>query len=313
MRQKCPNTVGKLKALCLTTGTRNCETLWRSFECLGHECHPHRYDDRPHDRHNELVDLALSLRPDVIIYIGAIEQSAHCKPVPTVETLLRLRDCAPSIHLCGDASDRPWWSWLTTYNERECFSVQVNMDGNSDTPISQFTNGLVLLSPMDVRPFHPKPWNDRGTKLGLVGGQGHTQRQQLILGLQQRGVLTFSDSSAERSYASMAELMCDTKITLNSPFNGTGDRMHVKGRVIEAGLAGCCLLEGYDSPTSRWFNPGQEYFEYQSLEHAIQIVNDTSDDHLCVVAQRFHSRVMTEHHPKTFWNKVLAKAGVSCP
>lgn len=302
-----------MKALCLITGTPNCETLWRSFECLGHECHPHRYDDRPHDRHNELVDLALSLRPDVIIYIGAIEQSAHCKPVPTVETLLRLRDCAPSVHLCGDASDRPWWDWLLKYDAAGCFSAQVSMDGNNETPISQFANGLVLLSPMDVRPFHPKSWNERTTKLGLVGGQGHSRRQALIMDLQRREILTFTDHNHGASYERMAELMCTTKVTLNSPFNGTGDRTHVKGRVIEAGLAGCCLFEGAESPTANWFTPGQDYLEYQNNEHVIQLINETSDEQLCTMAQRFHGRVMAEHHPQVFWAKVLAKAGVSCP
>lgn len=301
-----------MKALCLITGTPNCETLWRSFECLGHECHTHRYDDRPHDRHNELVDLALALRPDVIIYIGAIEQSPQCKPVPRIDILLRLKDCAPSIHLCGDASDRPWWDWLHNYNQAGCFSAQVSMDGNADTPISQFANGLVLLSPMDVRPFHSKAWEERTTKVGLVGGQGHTRRQHLILNLQRQGILTFTDHTLGSSYARMAELMCDTKITFNSPYNGTGDRTHVKGRVIEAGLAGSVLLEGIESPTAHWFNPGQDYLEYQSLEHAVQIVTDTPDDDLYAIAQRFHGRVMAEHHPQVFWSKVLAKAGVSC-
>lgn len=301
-----------MKALCLTTGTRNCETLWRSFECLGHECHPHRYDDRPHARHDELVDLARDLRPDIIIYIGAIEQSPECKPVPRPDIFLQLKECAPIVHLCGDASDKPWWSWLENYDRLQCFSAQVSMDGNFETPISHFSNGLVLLSPMDNRVFRPAPWEQRTTQFGLVGGQGHTKRQSMILELQRRGILQFSDSSFEKSYAVMAEIMNNTKITLNVPFNGTGDRMHIKGRVIEAGLAGCCLLEGECSPTASWFSPGLDYLEYDNLDRVVHLVNEIPDEQLQAMAERFHKRVVAEHGPDVFWAKVLKVAGIAC-
>lgn len=299
-----------MKALCLVTHSRDCENKWRSFESLGHECIEHRYDDRPHDRHKELIDLAKAVKPDVIIYIGAIEQY-HSNPVPSVDVLCGLREVAPSIHLCGDASDRPWWPWLEKYDTHQCFSTQVSMDGNLETPIAQFATGLVLLTPTDTRSFQSKSWAERSIKLGLVGGQGHTKRQSLIIELQRRGILAFSDTSVERSYASMAELMCNTKITLNVPFNGTGDRMHVKGRVIEAGLAGSCLLEGVGSPTANWFNTGEHYLEYDNLDRVIQLVNDTPDEQLQTMAKRFSNRVRVLHHPVVFWDRVLAKAGVS--
>jgi hypothetical protein len=184
------------------------------------------------------------------------------------------------------------------------------MDGNYETPIGRFPNGLILLSPMDVRPFNPRPWSERRTKLGLVGGIGHTNRHALISQLSAKGLLTFHNTDTERSYADMAETMCNTKVTLNSPFNGTGDRLHVKGRVIEAGFAGCCLMEGVGSPTSAWFQPGVDYLEYRDIEHAAWLINETPDDQLREMAARFHERIMIEHHPKTFWNKALTRAGV---
>ena len=298
-----------MKALCLVTATCNCEIMARSVEAAGHECIIEQYTNRPHDRHVELVTLAKLQKPDFIIYIGAIEQSAECLPVPSVDVLCSLNDVAPMIHICGDACDSPWWNWLNTYDQKQCFTVQVGIDGTTDNPIANFKNGMLLLTPVDCRVFNPLLWSERSIRLGMVGGLGHSRRHAAISTLSSQQLLSFTETYKQRPYAEMASIMCNTKLTLDNSDNGSGNGQHVKGRVIEAGFAGCCLLETRGSPTANWFTPGHEYIEYDSPGEVATIIN-RNDEELSLIAYKFRSRMIDEHHPKIFWDKVLHKAGL---
>ena len=74
------------------------------------------------------------------------------------------------------------------------------------------------------------------------------------------------------SYKEAAQYMANVRIMPNFAQTGSYERMHVKGRVIEAGLAGCLLLEQADSPTRDWFEAGVDYLPYQSMGQAKEIV-----------------------------------------
>lgn len=295
-----------MKALALITYT-DCENKWRSFACLGNEVRVEQYDNRPHDQHGQLVDLAKQVSPDIIIYVGAIEQY-HGRPCPQPDILRAINHVAPMVHICDDAADKPWWPVLEQYDREKCFSVQVAIDGVFETPIRTFENGMTLLTPIDFRPFKPKPWRERSIKAGMVGGLGYGPRQQYTEYLQKKGVLDFRQGPVGRSYDEMAEVMCDTKITYNYGMKGSCEGFHVKGRVIEAGFSGCCLLETKDSPTAKWFIPGLDYLEYENPDHAAQVITNTIDEKLQWMANRLHSKVVKEHHPAVFWKRVLEKA-----
>jgi hypothetical protein len=294
-----------MKVLALVTYT-DCENKYRSLQSLGHEVIVEQYDNRPHNRHAELIEMAKSVAPDFILYIGAIEQY-HGRPCPQPDILRAINQVSPMIHMCDDAADKPWWPSLEQYDREKCFTIQVAIDGVLDTPISSFNNGMTLLTPIDFRPFKPKPWNDRTIKTGMVGGMGYGPRQQGTEALQKRGVLDFRQGPIGRSYDEMAQIMCDTKITYNYGMKGSCEGFHVKGRVIEAGFAGCCLLETKDSPASKWFKPGIDYLEYENADDAAWIITNTADSSLQFMAHTFHNRVVKEHHPQVFWNKILEK------
>jgi hypothetical protein len=93
--------------------------------------------------------------------------------------------------------------------------------------------------------------------------------------------------------------------------NGTGDSVHVKGRVVETGWAGAALLERVNNCTSHWFSD-DEYIGYNDAEDAIRKISWAKDNDTAVkgIARRFHEKVEKLHHPRVFWNDVLAKAGV---
>lgn len=251
------------------------------------------------------MDSAWADVPDFIVYVGAYEPS-HGRPVPSPELLRRLRDAAPLILLCGDAADSPWWPVLEEYHRLQCFTAMVAIDGSYNTPIASFQEGITLLTPTDPRSFKPLPWDQRTIKLGMIGGTGH--RDKLIRELQARGLIDFRQGPIGRSYNDFAQLMCQTKLTLNCAETGTGKHLHVKGRVIEAGFAGSVVLEVKGSPLSNWFKPGVDYFEYSTLEDIIQVLN-LPDELLRDKASRLHQGMVTQHGPEVFWGKVLIKAG----
>jgi hypothetical protein len=148
-----------MHALFLVTYTEDCEKNWRSWKSIGNTCDVEVYDNRPHDRQKEIVAQAEAIKPQVIVYIGAIEKY-HRRPVLKSDILKRLRDIAPSIHICGDASDKPWWEWLMLYDAQECFSVQVSIDGSFDTPLADSDTGMIKLTPTDPSTFAPKYGNE---------------------------------------------------------------------------------------------------------------------------------------------------------
>lgn len=295
-----------MKVLALVTWTPNCEPFWRSLEALGHKVYVVRYDDRPHDRHGELVDYARSISADLIVFVGAYEPS-HGQPVPRPDVLRALREVAPSVLLCGDAADHPWWPVLEEYHRERCFTVIVGMDGQPESPIKNFPEGITLLTPTDHRLFNPPPWEQRTIRFGMIGGAGHRDVQ--IQSLVARG-LDFRPGPGGRSYGEFAQLMCQTKLTINNARTGTGEHMQVKGRVIEAGMAGCCLLEMRGSPTGLWFEPAAEFLEYSDVDEAARVVKTVADSTLRQIAAKFHAKMLAEHHPQIFWSKVLQKTGV---
>jgi hypothetical protein len=295
-----------MKVLCLITWT-DCENKHRSLSCVGHEVHVHQYDDRPHDRHGELIDVARDLRPDFIVMVGAVEQY-HGRPVLRPDTLCRMREVAPTVLMCNDAGDPPWWPTLEDYYNAGSFSLYVSIDGSKENPIAKWPNGLLALTPTDFLPFKPRPWGERDIRLGMVGGMGH--RNGMIEQMMSRG-MDFREGPSGRTYDEFAEILCRTKVTFCYGITGSMQRFHVKGRVVEAGLAGSVLLDVETTPTRDWFEPDVEYIPYRDPDDAVAKINALSDEQLRAMADRFHRKVVEEHHPAAFWNKVIARLGLS--
>lgn len=293
-----------MKTVVLVTYT-DCENKWRSLEAAGHDVHVIQYDDKPHDRHSELMEQVQYIAPDFTVFIGAVERY-HNRPVPKPDVLCKIREVAPLIHMCNDAADPPWWEWLQIYHDRECFDVQVNIDGARETPIASFIEGLTLLTPIDTRVFAPQPWHEREMLPCLVGGLCFGVRRQAITQLMNRGMLRFYQGPVGRSYDDMAAILCRSRFVFNCPLTGSGERTHVKGRVVECGFAGATLIEFGESPTQDWFS-AEEYFVANTIDQVEELVKSNAGENQ---ASLFHEKIKRDHHPRIFWRKVLSKAGI---
>ena len=291
-----------MRVLFYTTGTRDCEKLWGSFLSLGHETEVVRYDVRDFD----MAAYAETRKPDVIIYIGAIGDFHFGLPVPTTEVLARTGRVAPMVHLCSDAADPPWWPLLEEYNEVGVFKLQVTIDGVMDSPIGRF--GKVALTPIDPTYFNNLvPYNERPYVCGFAGGGGC--RVPIIAGIRHVGAtLHWLKEGAEVPYQEMCDFYKNCKIVLNYAWTGSGARRHVKGRAIEAGLAGAVLLEPYDSPLRIWFEPGVDFVEWTNVEDASAAIKNGGVNE--AMADRFKAKMLANHTAQIFWADVFKRIGL---
>src|SRR5258706_7134189 len=278
-----------MRALFFTTYTSNNEVFRKSLECTGVEVHPQRYEDRPYERHGEYIDLARQVAPDFIVCVGALDWGPGVSnPIPKPDVLRRFRDVAPTILLCGDTADSAWWSTLDSYATSECFNVIVSMDGAEYKDLV-----YPKLTPVDIRDYKPLPWGERPHLIGCNGGPGGERGHmiQVLNAATPGGVVTAPE---------MARFICGCKVIVNGPRNGTGNADHVKGRVVEAGFGGACLLERMNAATARWFEPGFYYVEYNDPEDGARKLEwiRTHDEEARLIAASLHYKVMKEHHPK---------------
>jgi hypothetical protein len=256
-------------------------------------------------------------RPDFVVLIGAHEKY-HDRPIPRVEHLAEVGKTFPLVHFCCDGAEPVWWEQVQRYYEQGRFALQINIDGVRTGPVGE--RGLTLLTPFDpgLYPDPPVPWEARSVLLAFPGSPGDPShpRGRLIHEFIKAGVLSFRprdhnhngdpDDAAYRAY------LQSCKGIMNFPWTGSSSRMHVKGRVIEAGLAGSVLFEYAGSPTEDWFNPGVDYVAYSSLEEVAQAIAWMTNEPRKAqkMATSLRKKVLEDHSPEIFWGHVIERLGL---
>ncbi len=291
-----------MKAIVFTTGTPDTIKLIESFTCLGHETEVIRYDIGTEGINME--GKVEAFHPDMIVYIGAI-RGQHDKYVPSLEELCRLNHAAPMVHICSDSADPPWWPDLEAYNNAGAFRLQVGIDGCKDSPVARF--GMVALTPIDPAHFPIETdWNTRIYKCGFSGGGGI--REDVLGPLKAAGLLRhFGDGGHSHRYEEVCSFYTLCQTIVNDARTGTGTKRHVKGRFVEAGLAGAVVIEPSDSPAKDWFTPGVDYLEWTTPDDAITHVRncDALRDKYEEMAKRFHAKMLEQHSGPPFWARVF--------
>ncbi len=88
---------------------------------------------------------------------------------------------------------------------------------------------------------------------------------------------------------------------------GSYEKLHVKWRVMEAGLSGCLLLETKGAPTCRWFDPGVDYLEWGTFSEAQHIVESMTPKDSEQFGLRLRAKVLANHTPEKFWQRVMER------
>lgn len=272
---------------------------------------------------NMLLDEAKAYKPEIIIYLGACGGN-----IPSIPTFCKLNNnFAPTVLMCSDAADvvSPWTYLLSQYDKAKAFSCVVAIDGNRNWEFSD--RHLTLLTPIDPRryPSPPIPHKNRGIPFGFAGNVGSFKamkngkpagRRMLIAQMQTFGLQTrqrddsFDASKPHsESYQECVNFMANTRVMPNFCETGSYERTHVKGRVVEAGLAGTMLLEQVGSPADQWFEKGVDYIEYRDTRQVKSFIKSliANPDETEGFGMRLRAKVMAEHTPEKFWGKVIGR------
>ena len=276
---------------------------------VGHEVEIHRYTRASMPVDQGMLNVADQIRPKLIVYIGSNDPML----MASTDTFLRLKTIAPTVMLCHDASDRTWTSVLEEYKRVDAFSLVVAIDGNDTWP--KRAQDFTALTPVPAQHYHDlQPLGDRPVRLGFAGGYASPSRRNIVEHLvESAGLVVPLRNERYGSYYRYADFMKRCRIVLNVPWSGSDNAVQVKGRVLEAGHAGCVLLEHIDSASQEWFQPGFDYVTYTDKENAVAQVEWLleSPDIMEEIAERFHQRVTTEHSAAVFWDKVFKGVGLN--
>lgn len=320
-----------MKALFITSATNETIKYAESFGVLpGFEQKSIRYTNRKPKKGGlvevglldaEIIKAAEDYQPDLMVYIGS-----RWGELVAIENLQRLNAMAPMVHLCSDAADHPWWDMLEEYEAKRCFALQVAIDGNKRWPLHSHQRGLTALTPFDPRRYPvPKKHTDRPIKFGYGGNMGGknaaegarpekvSERRKMIDHLRERGMQVRvredeGTSQFTESYDRYIAFLARCRIMLNLPWSGTQQHMQVKGRVVEAALAGCALLEHKDAPTLDWF-PMEDVIQYKDKWSATEAVRQHIDhpEETEAMGLRLREHVLREHGPEAFWGRILER------
>jgi hypothetical protein len=265
----------------------------------------------------EIWRAALEYGPDIIVYIGACGGNT---PSPYLFERLRAH-VAPTVHLCSDAGDDPWWPLLIEYERANSFSLQVALDGARNWPLAD--SQLTALTVINTSRFPStiKPHSEREVVFGFAGNVTHRNpkmahpsgsRFSMVEKLAEAGLQYRRREVGNNTYQGFVDFMVNCRMVINFPRTGTGRFMHVKGRVIETGLAGGLLLERRGSPTGTWFQRGVDFLEYETLGDACEIVKFFRDcpEATQAMGARLRAKVLSEHRPEKFWGRIFDRIGV---
>lgn len=283
-----------MKAMFLTTKTVDCTNHVRAYESAFGEVEHYRFDHMGIRNDWKIIETAERVRPVAIFYIGANKAPGIPKP----ETLKALRNIAPTVNLCSDAADSPWHNVLDFYRSNGCFDLQVSIDGAKDVV------DLSTLTPVDNRPFDAINV-ERDIRCGFSGTVGRwNSRSEMVLALQWFGGLTIRDREGDGTYEDHVKFLKRCKILLNISITGSGRRHHIKGRVLEAGWAGCALLESEGSPIGEWFPP-ECYMTYRGPVEAAEIIAGYTDEDLERSAKALSTYVREHYSAKRIYGEML--------
>jgi hypothetical protein len=192
----------------------------------------------------------------------------------------------------------------------------VAIDGSRKWPISD--SQMTALTPVDPSTFPPfRPHAERGIACGYAGNPGSgngSKRTGMLSALLEKKLIDLRiRSNLPFTYESYCDYLGKCRMSLNIAWSGTEATTQVKGRVIESGLAGACLLETKGAPTSDWFTPGRDYLEYGDQFEAEQIVRrlENEPEATQAMGESLRAKVLNNHTPEKFWGRIMERMGIN--
>ena len=296
-----------MKALFITTESNEMPQYVETWTCLGRPAERFAFN---HVKGRGVGGDELDFRtwtafkassPDLVVYIGACESLA-----PSAMLFREIKGTTPTVLLCPDAGDEPWYKDLEFFDKHQSFSLMVGMDG-CKTPLASM---LITLMAFNPDRFTLAPHADRPTLFGFAGDPGtpDTIREKELSSMKSLIKLKIRPRD-KADYGEVTKFISSCRIIPNVPHTGTFKSMQVKWRVMEAGWAGCLLLEMAGSPTKDWFTPGEDYLEWTDAAHASVIVAALADrpEYTQKIGMNLRGKLLAEYTPNKLWERILKR------
>ena len=243
-----------------------------------------------------ILHCAAKAAPDVIFYIGGCGGPMH---LPTIETLHKLKEMAPSINLIFDGGDEPWRALIEEYRQHGCFDLQVTIDGCPDSAAD-----FVTTAPVDTRLFEGDG-PERDIRCGISGNIGRSDRRSKIINpLIWAGLVQMRKRDIVEGFPEHVAFMRRCQTIINTSWTGSGERHHVKQRVFETGFAGAALLECAAAPTHHWI-PSSHFFTYENIRHAHEVIRDLDAGEVAEKARMLQEYVRANYMPQQVYGAIL--------
>ena len=117
------------------------------------------------------------------------------------------------------------------------------------------------------------------------------------------------DRTEGDSYREHVQFMKRCRMIINISDTGSGQRHHVKGRILEAGFAGCALLEDAESPIGDWFPPDC-YITYRDPRHAAELIEGLPDEAIDAAARALAAHVREHYGAAKIYGEIIERAGL---
>lgn len=249
----------------------------------------------------EIIKAVHEHKPDLIIYSGPAE--GKCRP--HTETFHIIKAHAKLMNLVCDGACPGWHPILEEYKRENAFDLICNIDGNANWP--QRDSDLTLWGPIDPSYYSAADIINKPIRFGFAGGAGNGERKEYVDYLKVKaGLVVPTRNESWGSYQEYANFLMSCQMVFNLPATGSGKAKHMKYRVIESGLAKCCLFEERGSEvTKKFFTPGFHFTSFGSKEELAELVNGMDKDFIQAFALAHHQAVREKCSPVKFWGQVL--------
>lgn len=269
------------------------------------------------DVDNQVTEWVAHYQPDYLVWLGVC--GSVYQPTPTRFWIFR-KSGVKTIMLCPEASHPDWDKVIKEFHEHDSFDLIVNLDGNEKW--DKRDKGFTTLAIFDQRPYRKPqlPLKDRPIDVGFCGGVGFTgtMRQRLVDHFKKVSSLKFEELPFKfswqggESYQEYADFMMSCKIIINPAHSSNENVLHVKGRVIETGLAGCMLLEQNGSPINEWFSGEVCYFfeTPQTAENVARYILSElriGSDYAHPYPVNLQKQVLEKYSPDKLWSAIFNK------
>jgi hypothetical protein len=251
-------------------------------------------------------------------------------------TVIRLRETNPDAVAVAETSPWPLLDW-PQYEPGAVVIVEENMMGGvlaeRDRPaavllmdaVRQQGKGIpqalrcpvfTMDAPLDGATFlwtplvpdepGPLPSERRGGALFSGKIMGYRQRERMLNDLREYGVTVRLRENAKTGLDDFRRSLLDYAALVNMAGDRKTGLWQMKGRVIEAGMAGCVLLEQRNPVTAIHFIEGTDYLAWDSPKELPGLIARVRSGEADGIAQSLAAKVRGMFSSDAFWATVAA-------